>query len=151
MIASTMHSFRATIELGGKTATGFEVPSEVVDALGAGKRPAVAVDIGGYTYRSTVASMRGRFMIPLSAEHREAAGLRAGDEVDVGLELDSAPRVVQPPADLAAALRDDTAALAAWNSLSYSNQRRHGLAVEGAKAPETRQRRVEKVLLELMG
>jgi len=85
-------TFRTTIVLGGKTATGLRVPPEVVTELGAGKRPAVRVSIGPYTYRSTVAVMREDFMIPLSAEHRAAAGLAAGDEVDVDLKLDEEPR-----------------------------------------------------------
>jgi hypothetical protein len=144
-------SFHATIERNGKTATGIEVPAGVVAALGAGKKPPVTVTIGDYSYRSSIASMRGRFLISLSAEHREAAGLEAGDEVLVSLELDTAPRVVQPPAELAVVLRNDTAVLAAWNVLSYSNQRRHALAIEGARAPETRARRVEKVVYELTG
>lgn len=83
--------FRATVKQSGKTATGIEVPPEVVEGLGSGKRPAVSVTIGGYTYRSTVASMGGVFMLPLSAEHRSGAGVSAGDEVDVDVELDTAP------------------------------------------------------------
>ena len=136
--------FRARIELGGKTATGIEVPTEVVESLGAGKRPKVRVTIGGSTYSSTVASMGGRFMLPVSAEVREAAGVAAGDVVDVSLELDTAPRVVEVPPDLAEALAGDRAAKAFFDGLSYSAQRWHVLLIEGAKTPETRQRRVER-------
>src|SRR5438105_8170875 len=101
--------FRATVELGGKTATGIEVPEDVVAALGSGSRPAVTVTIGGHAYRTTVARMGGRFLVPLSAENRTAAGVAAGDQVDVDIALDSAPREVTVPGDLAAALaRDDT-------------------------------------------
>ena len=96
--------FDATILLAGKSATGIPVPDAVVAQLGSGKRPAVVVTINGFSYRSTVASMRGEFMLPLSAERREAAGVAAGDEVEVELELDTAPRVVEVPVDLAAAL-----------------------------------------------
>jgi len=85
-------SFRATIELGGKTATGIEVPQEVVAALGSSRRPAVHATIAGYTYRTTVGSMRGRFMLPISAAVRAGAGVAAGDEVDVPLALDTADR-----------------------------------------------------------
>jgi hypothetical protein len=134
--------FRTTIELGGKTATGFRVPEDVVTSLDAGKRPAVTVSINGHTYRSTIAPYTGVFMLPLSAENREAAGVAAGDEVDVDVELDTAPRTVEVPADLAAALAADDAARTFFESLSYSNQRRIVLAVQAAKAPETRARRV---------
>jgi hypothetical protein len=122
------------------------VPAEVVDALGSGKRPAVRVTIGPHTYRSTVAPRGGVFLIPLSAENRAAAGVAAGDEVEVSVELDTEPREVAVPADLAAALADDGVARSAFDRLPYSHRLRHVLAVEGAKAPETRRRRVEKAL-----
>lgn len=141
--------FRATIELGGKTATGIPVPDDVVTALGSGKRPAVHVTVAGHRYRSTIAPMGGRSWIPLSAEHRTAAGVAAGDEVDVELRLDTEPRTVEVPADLAAALDDATRRT--FDALSYSNRRRHVLSVEGAKAAETRARRVAKVVEELQG
>jgi hypothetical protein len=136
--------FRTTIELGGKTATGFEVPAHVVDQLGSGRRPAVTVTVGGHTYRSTVAVMGGRFLIPLSAENREAAGVAAGDEVDVAVELDDRPREVEMPAEFAAALEREPAAASFFAGLSYSDKRWHVLSVEGAKKEETRQRRIEK-------
>ncbi|WP_116452137.1 YdeI/OmpD-associated family protein [Blastococcus litoris] len=138
--------FRTTVELGGRTATGLEVPAEVVDALGAGRKPPVVVRIGGHSYRSTVAVMGGRYLLPLSAENRTAAGVSAGDEVDVDVQLDTAPREVTVPEDLAAALEGDAAARAAFDALSYSHRRRHVLAIEDAKTPETRQRRVTKAL-----
>ena len=138
--------FRTTIELGGKTATGFEVPTGVVEALGSGKRPPVRVTLGGHTYRSTVAVMGGRFMLPLSAENRTAAGLAAGDEVEVEVELDTEPREVTIPADLTAALDGDAGAREAFERLSYSHRRRHVMAIEEAKTAETRQRRVAKAL-----
>lgn len=139
-------TFRTTVELGGKTATGFEVPAEVVEALDAGKRPAVRVTIGEHTYRSTVAVMGGRFLLPLSAENREAARVSAGDEVSVSLELDTAPREVDVPADLAAALGKNATAKKAFEKLSYSHKRQHVLAIEGAKRPETRRRRIAKAV-----
>ncbi|GAA3571697.1 hypothetical protein GCM10022419_060720 [Nonomuraea rosea] len=141
--------FRSTIELGGKTATGFEVPAEVVEALGSGKRPAVTVTIGAHTYRSTVASMGGRFMLPLSAENRQGAGVAAGDEVEVAVELDTAPREVEVPADLAAALDLVPEAKTFFESLSYSRKLRWVLQVEAAKKPETRQRRVADTVAKL--
>ena len=138
-------SFRTTVELHGTTATGVVVPPEVVDALGSGRRPAVAVTLAGHTYRSTVASRDGRFLLPVSAEVRAAAGVRAGDEVDVQLVLDAAPRTVEVPADLGGAL-DAAGARGAFTALSHSEQRRHVLAVEGAKAAETRARRIARVV-----
>lgn len=141
--------FRTTIELGGKTATGFAVPDEVVAKLGSGKRPAVSVTIGPHTYRSTVAVMGGRYMIPLSAENRGAAGVKAGDEVDVVLELDTAPREVVVPDDFAAALDAEPTARQAFDALNYSNRRRYVLQIDGAKAAETRARRIAKIVAEL--
>jgi len=138
--------FRTTVELGGKTATGFEVPASVVEELGTGKKPPVHVTIGGHTYRSTVAVMGGRYLLPLSAENRAAAGVAAGDEVDVDLELDTEPREVAVPADLTAALAEDDSARGAFERLSYSHRRRHVLAIEEAKTPETRQRRIANAL-----
>jgi hypothetical protein len=143
--------FRTTVELGGKTATGMEVPPGVVEALDAGKRPAVTVTLNGHTYRSTVAPMGGRYLLPLSAENRTAAKVQAGDEVDVDVELDTAPRVVEVPDDLALALAADPDAKARFERLSYSHKRQHVLAIEGAKAPETRARRIEKCLAMLRG
>jgi hypothetical protein len=139
-------NFRTTVELGGKTATGFEVPAQVVDALGVGKKPPVAVTIGGHRYRSTVAVYGGRYFLPLSAENRTAAGVAAGDEVEVEVELDTEPREVTVPPDLAAGLEADDAARQAFERLSYSHRRRHVLAIEEAKTPETRERRVTKAL-----
>lgn len=138
--------FHALLILAGKTATGIQVPDAVVEQLGAGKRPAVRVTIGSYTYRTTVAPMGGAFWIPVAAEHRIAAGIEAGQEVTVEIELDTEPRAVTVPEDLAAALDLNPAARQAFEKLSYSNQRRHVLSVEDAKTPETRQRRVEKVI-----
>jgi hypothetical protein len=141
--------FQATIELGGKTATGIQVPPEVVTALGAGKRPPVNVMINGYTYRSTVAMYGGVFMLPVSAEVREGAGVAAGDEVEVDLELDSQPREVTLPSDFAEALDQDAAAREFFDGLSYSNKRRFVLSIADAKTPETRQRRIEKAVSQL--
>ncbi len=141
--------FASVVELGGKTATGIEVPAEVVEALGKGKRPPVSITVAGYTYRSTVAPMGGRSLVPLSAEHRSAAGVAAGDVVEVEVELDEAPRSVEVPDDLAAALTAAPAAEAAFARLSYSQQRAHVLAVTGAKKPETRQRRVQGIVTAL--
>jgi hypothetical protein len=134
--------FRATLETNGRTATGIEVPSAVVDALGAGKRPPVRVTLHEHTYRTTVARMGGRFLVPVSAEVRKAAGVTAGDELDVGIELDDAPRTVDVPADLAAALASEPEAAQAWERLAYTHRKEWVRSVEDAKKPETRARRV---------
>jgi hypothetical protein len=144
-----MAEFTGTVELNGKTATGIEVPAKVVQGLGPTKRPSVRVTLGRHTYRSTVASMGGRFMLPVSADVREAAGVAAGDRVRVRLELDTAPREVEVLPELADALAAEPEVRARWDALSYSNKRRHTLAIDGAKSPETRARRVAKVLGEL--
>jgi len=136
--------FRTTIEQGGKTATGIQVPEEVVQALASGKRPAVTVTINGYSYRSTVAVLGGRYMVGISAEHRAGAGVAGGDEVDVDIELDTAPREVRVPADFAAALDAEPEARRTFDGLSYSNRSWHVLQVEGAKTDETRQRRIAR-------
>ena len=136
--------FRTTIRLEGRTATGFRVPPEVVEALGRGKRPPVRVTLGGHVYRSTVAAYGDVFMIPLAAEHRDAAGVAAGDEVEVDLELDAEPREVTVPPDLAEALAREPDAERFFGGLSYSNRRRFVLSIEDAKTPETRQRRVSR-------
>lgn len=142
-------SFRTTVELAGRTATGFEVPAGIVEALGSGRRPAVTVTVNGYSYRSTVAVMGGRYLLPLSAEHRQGAGVAAGDEVEVTLELDTAPREVAVPDDLAEALDRAPEAKAFFDGLSYSRRRRVVLQVEGAKKAETRQRRVADAITKL--
>ena len=136
--------FRATLETEGKTATGINVPAEVVDALGAGKRPRVTVTINGHTYRSSVAVLGGRYMLGVSAENRAAAGVEGGEDVDVDLELDTAPREVTVPSDFAAALAAEPAAQATFDGLSYSNKSWHVLQIDGAKTDETRQRRIAK-------
>jgi Bacteriocin-protection, YdeI or OmpD-Associated/Domain of unknown function (DUF1905) len=141
--------FRTTIELGGKTATGFRVPREVVESFGAGKRPRVVVTIGAHSYRSTVAAYGDLFMLPLSAPNREAAGVAAGDDVEVTLEADTAPRTVAVPDDFAGALRADPTAQRAFDALSYSGRRGLVDGITSAKKPETRQRRIERAVKQL--
>ena len=136
--------FRTTILQGDKTATGIRVPDDVVEALGAGKRPKVLVTIRGYTYRNSVAVMGGEYMIGVSAENRAGAGVAGGDEVDVDIELDTAPREVSVPGDFATALDAEHEARRTFDSLSYSNKSWHVLQIDGAKSDETRQRRIAK-------
>ena len=134
--------FHTTIEQGDKTATGIRVPDEVVESLGAGKRPKVRVTIRGYTYRSSIATVNGAYMVGVSADNRAGAGVAGGDEVDVDIELDTAPREVTVPADFAGALDAEPNARRTFDGLSYSNKSWHVLQIEGAKTDETRQRRI---------
>lgn len=138
-------SFKATLDKADGTATGFRVPAKVVEALGSGKRPKVTVTLNGrFSYPNTVAVYGDEYLIGVSAERREKAGVKAGDLMQVALELDTAPRVVEVPDDLAKALGKDKAARAYFEALSYSNKSRHVLAINDAKTPETRARRIEK-------
>lgn len=130
----------------GKNATGIEVPADVVAALGKGKKPPVTVRFNGYTYRSTIAAYGDVFLLPVSAEHRQAAGVQAGDELEVTLELDTEPRTVEVPADLAAALAQQPGAAAAFDALAYSRRKEFVRQVEEAKAQETRDRRIAKIV-----
>ena len=136
--------FHTTILQGDKTATGIRVPDEIVEALGAGKRPPVRVTLKEYTYRSTVAVLGGVFMVGVSADNRAGAVVNGGDEVDVDIELDAAPREVTLPPDFATALDAEPDARRTFNGLSYSNKSWHVLQIEGAKTDETRQRRLAK-------
>ena len=139
-----MH-FRTELVLVGRN-TGVLVPDEIVEALGAGRRPAVTVTIGDFSYRSTIASMGGRFLISFSAANRAATGLVGGEQIDVDLELDTAPREIEVPEDLAAALAEDPAARAFFDGLSFSNKRKHVEPILAAKAADTRARRIQKAV-----
>jgi hypothetical protein len=138
--------FRATIGLAGKTATGIRVPAQVVESLGAGKKPPVRVTINGKTYRSTIASRSGQYLVGVSAENRELTGVAAGDEVDVDIELDTEPREVAVPPDLGKALDTDPQVRQFFESLSFSQKQWYVLLIDQAKKPETRERRVEKAI-----
>lgn len=130
--------------------TGIEVPDEVMDALGVGKRPPVVVNVNGFEYRSTIASIGGKFLIPFSAARREETGIIGGDAIDVELTLDTAPRVVEVPDDLQKALDASPAAAAAWEKLSYSNRKGHVDGVLSARAAETRARRIAAIVTKLV-
>jgi hypothetical protein len=133
----------------GLNATGLQVPSEVIAALGTQKRPRVKVSLNGYTYRSTVAPYGDVFMLPLSQEHRAAAGVTAGDEVEVTIELDLEPRTVEVPDDLRAALSEKPGATEAFEALAFSRRKEFVRQVEEAKAQETRQRRIAKIVADV--
>ena len=141
--------FRASLESTGPTSTGFRVPDMVVEELGGGNRPKVAATVNGATWRSSIARMGGEFWLGVSAANRELTGTSAGNEYDVQVELDTAPRVVEVPDDLAAALAKARSARERFERLSYSHQRQYVEAILAAKKEETRQRRVDKTLAAL--
>jgi hypothetical protein len=138
--------FRTTVLQSGKNITGMEIPEEVVTALGSGKKPPVRVSINGFTYRSSVAVMGGRYMVGISADNRAATGVAGGDEIDVDIVLDSEPREVAVPADFAAALDAEPTARTFFDGLSYSQRRWFVGGIEEAKKPETRLRRIDRAV-----
>jgi hypothetical protein len=141
-----MPKFKTSIlQAEGMNATGIVVPDDVVEKLGAGKKPKVAVTLKGYTYRSTVAVMGGKYMLPLAKEHRDAASVKANDKVEVTLELDTAPREVEVPKDFAAALKK-AGLTKDFAALAFTHRKEHVRAIEEAKTPETRLRRIEKAV-----
>ena len=133
------------------TNTGIEVPAEVVAALDEGKRPPVVVIVNGYEYRSTVAPMGGKYLLPFSADRRQESGIQGGDAIDVELTLDTAPRTVDVPHDLQFALNSSATAAAAWDKLSYTHRKEHVRSVLDAKKAETRTRRIAAVVARLEG
>lgn len=143
-----MATFRTTLERTGGTTVGIVVPDEVVDELGAGRRPAVRVTLNGYEYRTTVGSRGGRSLVPVSAAVREAAGVAGGEEHEVTLVLDDAPRTVEVPDDLAAALAQ-AEARERFDALAPSHRREHVRSVVEAKAAATRERRIAAVVAKL--
>ncbi|WP_250038411.1 YdeI/OmpD-associated family protein [Paractinoplanes maris] len=135
---------RAELQRTGGTTTGFEVPDEFVGELGGGGRPKVVVVVNGFTFRSTIAKMGGRYWLGVSAERRDAAGVSGGETYDLEIELDAAPREIEVPDDLRAALDAEPAARDFWATLSFSHQRYHVDQLTGAKTAETRARRLAK-------
>jgi hypothetical protein len=131
--------------------TGIEVPADVVAALDAGKRPPVVVNVNGYEYRSTVAPMGGKYLLPFSADRRKESGIAGGDAIEVEVTLDTAPRTVEVPDDLQSALDASPAAAAAWEKLSYTYRKEHARSVVDAKKAETRARRIAAVVAKLEG
>ena len=141
MTVPTGVTFETTVAATGNN-TGIVVPEEVMDQLAAGKRPPVLVTVNGFDYRSTVAVMGGRHMIGISAAIRQETGLKGGDPIRVTLAVADTPREIDVPADFAAALAADESVRDFFATLSNSVQRYHVDTVNGAKSPETRQRRI---------
>ncbi len=137
--------FRALVEP-PEPMKGLEVPKDVIESIGGGQRPPVTIAINGHSWRSRIAIMRGRYLIGLSRANRQAAGVATGDEIDVDVELDTEPRVVTEPVDLARALDADPGARAAYDRLPQGRRREYVRTIESAKRTDTRQRRVDKVL-----
>ena len=142
--------FETTMSLSGNN-TGIEVPPEVIEALGAGRKPPVDVTVNGYSYRSTVAVMGGRYMISFSSDKRAATGIEGGDPITVDLEVDTAPRTVEVPDDLAAALAAAHGVREAFEALAPSARKAHVTNVESAKAADTRERRIAAIVTKLGG
>lgn len=151
-MSETIQSFRTTLEATGGNNVGIVVPDDIVTAFGCGKRVPVTVTVdGAYTFSASIASMGGRFLVSFNSATRAATARGAGDEIEVRLELDMAPRTVEVPETLRAALAADAAASVAWNALSPSKQKAHVLSVSDAKADQTRQRRLDKLIETLRG
>jgi bifunctional DNA-binding transcriptional regulator/antitoxin component of YhaV-PrlF toxin-antitoxin module len=145
-----MPKFKTTLlQAEGMNATGIEVPPEIIDKLGQGKRPKVVLTVKGHSYRSTVAVMGGKYMIGVPQAHREAIGAKGGDKIEVQLELDDAPREVEIPKDLAAALKK-AGATKGFDALSYTFRKEHVRSINEAKADDTRARRIEKAVAQAL-
>ncbi|BCW61098.1 YdeI/OmpD-associated family protein [Arthrobacter sp. StoSoilB22] len=138
-----------TTVVGEGNKAGIEVPEQIVEGLGAGKRPPVVVTINGQSYRSSIAVMGGKYMVGVSSANRELIGAAAGDTVEVGLEVDTQPRVVEVPDDLTAALDAEPEARTFYGTLNYSAQRRYVEPIGDAKTAETRARRIAKMIADL--
>jgi len=138
-------TFHTTILQTGKNTAGIQVPEEIIEKLGSGKRPLVRVTINNYTYRSAVAVMAGKYMISFSSAHRKAAGVQGGDDADITLELDLEPRTVEIPKDLEDALIKANA-LDVFEKSAPSMKKEYVRQVIEAKAQETRERRINKIV-----
>ena len=139
-------TFKTTLLQAGKTATGIKIPPEIIETLGAGKKPPIKVTINGFTYRSTVAVMGGNYMVGVSAENRAGAKVNGGDKIEVTIELDAEPRELELPIEFKKVLDKNIKAKKAFESLSYSRKKVHVLPIAGAKTDETRQRNIDKAI-----
>ena len=143
--------FRATLEADdGSAFTYIVVPFDAKEVFGRG-RPPVRATVNGYEYRTTLAPYGSEYYLGVNAAVRQGAQIQAGDRVTVTLAADDAPRIVKPPADLARALKANPAAKARWEELSFTHRREYAEAIEKAKKPETRARRIAKAVEQLAG
>lgn len=131
--------------------TGIEVSEKILDELGGGKKPLVVVTLNGYSYRSAVGKMGDKFMISLSAEHRTRANINGGDTLEVNLVLDTAPRTVELPVDLQKALDGNKTAKANFEKLAPGKKKAIVVSISDAKTEETKIKRIEKAIKQLMG
>jgi hypothetical protein len=145
-----MAKFKTTILIAGKTATGICIPDEIVASLNAGKKPPIKVTINGYTYRSTIAVMGGKYMVGVSADVRKASSVKGGDTLTVEIELDTEVRKVELPADFKSALDKNLSAKQFFQSLSYSKQKNHVTLIEQAKTDGTRRNRIDISIADLI-
>jgi len=139
-----MATFKTTIITAGKTKTGIIIPDAIIEGLGAGRKPPVKVTLNGYTYRSTVAVMGGKYAVGINSVVRAESGVKGGETLDVTIELDTEERKVVVPDALRKALDENPVAKQFFESLSYSRQRVHAESIGSAKTPETLQRRIAK-------
>jgi hypothetical protein len=143
-------TFRTILLRAGKTATGIKIPGEVIEKLGAGKKPPIKVTINGFTYRSTVAVMGGAFMVGVNAENRIGANVNGGDEIEVTIELDTEERTIDVPVELQKALNKNSTAKKMFETLSYSGKKALIVPVANAKTEETKNRNIEKAMNSLL-
>jgi len=143
--------FRAKVLAAGKTAAGVEVPEKIVLGLGSSRRPLVKVTINGYTYRSAIARMGGKYMLSVSNEVRSQTGVAPGETIDINVELDTEKRDVEVPPELAKALAKDANAKKYFDGLSYSRKYALAAPIANGKTPETRERNLAKAMAELKG
>ncbi|WP_040166504.1 YdeI/OmpD-associated family protein [Microbacterium gorillae] len=141
-------TFTTTLALISGQNTGIVVPDALIEEWGVGKRPPVIVNVNGFEYRSTVAPMGGRFLLPFSADKRKSTGLAGGDEITVTLTHDPGERTVEVPDDLAAAM-DVAGVRSAFDAQSFTNRKEQARSITDAKKPETRERRIAAVVAKL--
>ncbi|HMG17043.1 MAG TPA: YdeI/OmpD-associated family protein [Saprospiraceae bacterium] len=139
-------TFHTTILQSGKTATGIEVPPEIVEQLNGGKKPLVVMTINGYTYRNAIAVMGGKYMVGVSAEIRKAANVEGGDKVEINIAMDTEVRTVEIPAELQKALDANPIAKMKFEALSNSKKKFLVIPINEAKTNETKQKRIEKAI-----
>ena len=134
-----------TVVLGFGNHAAIEIPDAILEKLGANKRAPLKVTVNGYTYQSTAAGMNGQCLVVFPKKDRDAAKAKAGDEIQVTLELDSGVREVQMPPELTEALKN-AHLLDTFSALTYSKRKEFARQVSEAKTAETRDRRIEKVI-----
>lgn len=138
-------AFDTTVTSAGNN-TGIVVPDEVIERLGAGRRPAVIINVNGYEYRNTVGIMGGKHMLSISAAIRKETGLKGGDAIHVILATANVPREVDMPSEFEEALSAEPTLSAFFSTLSNSLQRYHVDNINAAKSADTRQRRIERAI-----